>query len=291
MTAPLEPHALNWCFSTLGCADLPFLKICELAGDFHIPGIELRGIGGRMDMPQYCASEGLTSGRMAELCQQQQTRLVVAGSSVKLTTASLKDREELLTFCSWADSLHIPYVRVFGGGSWEKPLTEADYEQAVALLHWWHQEKSERRWKVELILETHDAFAGSGPCLNLNQRLRQPLPLIWDTHHTWRIGGESPTCTWDQIGSLVRHVHFKDSVDRPSARHPYTYVQIGAGQMPLQEVMDLLRNQRFDGFVSLEWERRWHPYLPPLPEALSVLREQPWFQAATDEHRLVPLQH
>jgi sugar phosphate isomerase/epimerase len=51
----------------------------------------------------------------------------------------------------------------------------------------------------------------------------------------------------------------------------------GAGQMPLAEVMDLLRTERFDGFVSLEWERLWHPYLEPIDKALSEFAQQPWF--------------
>jgi len=289
MTDRPEPHPLRWCFSTLGCADLSFDAICELAGDFHLPGIELRGIAGRMDMPAYCVEQDLSPERMLKTCRRHDTQLVVAGSSVKLTCASDKDHEELLSFCAWADALGIPYVRVFGGGTWGQSLTESDYQKAVEVIQWWQQERAARQWKVELLLETHDGFSGSEPCLNLNQRLQQPLHLIWDTHHTWRIGGESPAATWEQLGALTRHVHVKDSVDRPSARHPYTYVQTGAGQMPLREVIELLRMQQFEGFVSLEWERLWHPYLAPLREAISEFQKQPWFQAATEESHLTTL--
>lgn len=277
MTAPLDPHRLRWCFSTLGCVELSFSQICELAGEFHIPGLELRGMGGRMDMPEYCVAEKLTPERMLEICQRQQTQLVVAGSSVKLTSAAAKDRTELLSLGTWAEALRIPFVRVFGGGTWGQPLTEADYGRAVELVNWWRAEKAARHWQVELILETHDAFSASEPCLNLNQRLARPLHLIWDTHHTWRVGGEPPARTWEKIGTLVRHVQIKDSVDRPSARHPYTYVLPSDGQMPLREVIALLQREKFAGFVSLEWERFWHPYLPPLREALARLASQAWF--------------
>ena len=277
MTALLEPHRLRWCFSTLGCVELSFSQICELAGEFHIPGLELRGMGGRMDMPEYCVAEKLTPERMLDICQRQQTQLVVAGSSVKLTSAAAKDRTELLSLGAWAEALRIPFVRVFGGGTWGQPLTEADYARAVELVNWWRAEKAARHWQVELILETHDAFSASEPCLNLNQRLAQPLHLIWDTHHTWRVGCESPAHTWEKIGELVRHVQIKDSVDRPSARHPYTYVLPGDGQMPLRDVIALLRREKYAGFVSLEWERFWHPYLPPLREALARLASEAWF--------------
>lgn len=280
MTDPLDPPQLRWCFSTLGCADLPFQAICELAGKFRIPGIELRGVGGRMDMPAYFSEQELTPDRVNGFCRLHRTQLVVAGSSVKLTSGTERERAELSAFGEWAESLSIPYLRVFGGGTWGTPLTAADYETATRLVNWWREHRTERGWQVDLLLETHDAFSAAEPCLRLNERLERPLEIIWDSHHTWRIGGESPAATWNQLGSLVRHVHLKDSVDRPSARHPYTYVLPGSGQMPMAEVAAILRKHGYPGFVSLEWERHWHPYLPPLEKALAVLAEQPWFNPA-----------
>ncbi len=273
MTAPLEER--QRCFSTLGCVELDFQQICNLAAEFQIPGIELRGISGRMDMPQLCAEQGLTPARVHEICQANHTHLVVAGSSIKLTNASKTEFTDLLVFSAWADSLGIPWIRVFGGGTWGQPLTDADYTHALELIHAWRQERTARGWQVELLLETHDAFSASAPCLELNRRLVQPLNLIWDSHHTWRVGGEALESTWNQLGALVKHVHVKDSIDRPSARHPYTYVLPGDGQMPLDELMNLLEAHRFHGFISLEWEKFWHPYLPPLRDALARFGARP----------------
>lgn len=282
MTAPPE-RRWQWCVSTLGCSDRPYEEICELADEFGIRGIELRGIDGRMDMPDYCAERDMTPSRMTRLCRKHRTRLAVVGSSVKLTSASEDDRLELLAFGAWAEALAVPYLRVFGGGVRGSALTDSDYTHAADVVNWWRDQRQARGWKVDLVLETHDAFSGSEPCLRLNQHLAHPVALIWDSHHTWRVGGEPPHSTWDQVGPLVRHVHLKDSVDRPSARHPYTYVLPGEGQMPMGEVIETLDAARFHGFVSLEWERLWHPYLPPLREALRKMVLQPWFPAANDD--------
>src|SRR6185503_10909958 len=279
MTARPETPQLHRCFSTLGCSDLKLPEICELAREFRIPGIELRGVGQRMDMPEYFAAQGLIPSRLREICRQYHTRPTVAGSSIKLVSASEPDRADLLALCAWSEDWGIPYVRVFGGGTWGQPLTDADYLRAAELVNWWRSEQASRDWEVELLLETHDAFSASEPCLRLNQRLSKPLNLIWDSHHTWRVGGEFPTSTWDQIGHLIRHVQVKDSVDRPSARHNYTYVLPGDGQMPLAEVIALLKRKNFGGFVSLEWERAWHPYLPPLREALARLDALNWYES------------
>jgi sugar phosphate isomerase/epimerase len=275
------------CFSTLGCSDLTFPEICALAAEFHTPGLELRGIGGRMDMPEYCAAAGLTPQKIGDLCRQHATRVVVAGSSIKLTSTTEDERPDFMNFCAWADGLGAPYVRIFGGGTWGKPITDAEYAHAADFVRWWRKEQKARHWTVELLLETHDAFSASEPCLHLNRRLAQPLYLIWDTHHTWRMGAETPEQTWRQIGSLVKHVQIKDSVDKPSARHPYTYVLPGDGQMPLAEVVELLQRVGFDGFTSLEWERHWHPYLPPIREALARLEKRNWFLPATHSQTTV----
>ena len=38
-----------------------------------------------------------------------------------------------------------------------------------------------------------------------------------------------------------------------------------------------LRVDDYSRVVSLEWERLWHPYLPPLAEALSVAAKREWW--------------
>ncbi|MGH9595058.1 MAG: hypothetical protein ACRD5L_18345, partial [Bryobacteraceae bacterium] len=45
-------------------------------------------------------------------------------------------------------------------------------------------------------------------------------------------------------------------------------------------IVEVLSEHHFTGTVSLEWERLWHPYLPPLREALARLQAQPWFSAS-----------
>ena len=34
---------------------------------------------------------------------------------------------------------------------------------------------------------------------------------------------------------------------------------MGRGQFPAEEVLEALRGAGYDGFVSFEWEKRWHP--------------------------------
>ena len=217
----------RWCFSTLGCAEMSLPQVCDIAAEFDIRALELRSLWGRVDLPACVSENGFLPETAASLLTMESQAIVVAGSSFKLVGHDAAARAELLNFSQWADSWQIPYVRVFGGGTWGKPLTDSDYQHAADAVTWWDKEREVRKWKVEILLETHDAFSASAPCLELIHRSNVPLSIIWDSHHTWHFGGEKPAETWKQLSRLVRHVHLKDSVNKPSARHPYTYVLQG----------------------------------------------------------------
>ena len=47
-----------------------------------------------------------------------------------------------------------------------------------------------------------------------------------------------------------------------------------------RKLVELLNEHQFAGTVSLEWERLWHPYLPPLREALIRLEAQRWYMTS-----------
>lgn len=272
----------------MGCPEASLADACALAAEFRIPAIELRSLGNTIELPKLFATAGWSPATVRETCARNSVQLAAAGSSFRLISPDPAERTALAEFCAWADALSIPYVRVFGGGKWETPLTDADFQNAIRNLEWWRAEKSARGWKLDLLLETHDSFAASEPCLRLNEQLKVPLNVIWDSHHTWRYGGETPTETWRRLGPFVRHVHIKDSIDKPSARHPYTYVLCGEGQMPLAETVELLRANKFSGCVSLEWEKLWHPYMQALSVALEGMRKQPWFQPTSNVEKAKP---
>ena len=78
------------------------------------------------------------------------------------------------------------------------------------------------------------------------------------------------------MGPMIKHVHIKDSVSVPSARHPYSYVLPGEGEFPVDDVLSVLDKNNYQGIVSLEWERKWHPYMTDLDTALQTLKTAGW---------------
>jgi sugar phosphate isomerase/epimerase len=85
--------------------------------------------------------------------------------------------------------------------------------------------------------------------------------VIWDSAHTWS-HGETPAESLELLEPWLDFVQIKDS----DSTQDYRPVAIGAGDYPVQQVLQALQGRNF--WLSLEWELKWHPELPPLDEAL-----------------------
>jgi sugar phosphate isomerase/epimerase len=75
-------------------------------------------------------------------------------------------------------------------------------------------------------------------------------------------------------------VQVKDA--RRSAGHKggWQLVLLGEGEVPNQEIIGLLAARGYGGYISVEWEKYWHPEIDEakiaLPQYLKVLEE--WVQ-------------
>ncbi|TWU46126.1 Inosose dehydratase [Rubripirellula tenax] len=268
---------IKWGISTLGCHELDLPETCKLAEQHGIHHLEIRSLADCLDLPEYLdKTYPGDPAAVARILEQHRQSVIALNSGFKLIGADDDAREELSAFARWADLLEIPLIRIFGGGSMSEPLSKDDLATAVENLRWWKQQREENQWKTHVALETHDGFSSSQRCLQLQDAFGGHVDVIWDTHHTWKMGDESALQTWEKMSSMIQHVHIKDSVSIPSARHPYTYVLPGRGEFPAGDVYSVLRDNNYSGIISLEWERKWHPYLPDLGTALTALTESGW---------------
>jgi len=261
------------CCSSLGCPDRSLDETLALAERHHLAAVELRTLGGSMDLPAYFASKFQTPERLARHLRGSPVRIVALNTSLRLIGGTPAEREELVAVVEWAEALGIRWLRVFDGG---RDANAAELAEAAATLGWWSSLRRERQWRVEVMVETHDSLLTT-PALDRFRTACPGVALLWDSHHTWRKGGEDPLATWRSLRPAVVHVHVKDSVGRPSARHPFTYVLPGDGEFPSRPLIAALQADRFEGPVSLEWEKQWHPYLPPLEDALRAAERCGWW--------------
>lgn len=256
--------------STMGCPELSLGDAVALAQRHGLDGIELRSLGGTIDLPAHFAAAYGTPEKLA--AQKPALPVTALCLSLKLTGATPTDRAAFLQAVPWADALGARWLRVFDAAAGSGP---AGLAEAAASVQWWREQRAKHGWRADIMVETHDSLLTAAAV----ERFLEACPgtaIRWDSHHTWKKGGEDPLVTWRAIKAAVVSLDVKDSVSRPSAKHPFTYVLPGEGEFPMAPLRAALAAE-YTGAVSLEWEKLWHPYLPPLDAALAAAASHGWW--------------
>jgi fatty-acyl-CoA synthase len=126
---------------------------------------------------------------------------------------------------------------------------------------------------VTIALETHDSFSRATLVGELLGHVASPsLAALWDLHHPYRVG-ESPQDVLRALGTRIHLVHVKDARRRGDG---WELVPLGDGDVPVRECLDALRATGYAGWLTVEWEKRWHPELDEpevaLPREVETLR-------------------
>jgi sugar phosphate isomerase/epimerase len=256
--------------STLGCPEFALGEALALADRHGLDGIELRSLGGTVDLPAYFTRKFGTPEQLR--AQLPAGQILALDTSFALVGATPSAREALLQHVPWAEVLGVARLRVFDGG---RTADEVELAEAAATCQWWHELREHHGWKTDLMVETHDSLF-KAEAIGRFLAVAPGTAILWDTHHTWKKGGEDPMVTWSAIKAHVAHIHVKDSVSQPSSRLPFTYVLPGEGEFPMAPLRQILQAE-YRGFVSLEWEKLWHPYLPSLEQALTAASARHWW--------------
>ncbi len=255
-------------FSTLGCADLELEEALGLAARHGIDAIEIRALGGTLDLAAYFTERFGSPDRLARALEASPVRVCAFDTSLRLVGATSEAKEQFLRYLPWAEAAGVGSLRVFDGG------TTGDTEEmaeAVSTLQWWNETAKREGFRADMIVETHDFLALPDTIARFLE-MAPDCALLWDTHHTWRKGGQDPAETWKQVRGNTRHLHVKDSISKPGPRLPYSYVPPGEGEFPMAALRSVLAADGYAGIMSLEWERLWQAELPPLDLALEAAR-------------------
>ncbi len=241
-------------FSTLGCPDWSWDEIVSMAKDLGFDGIEVRGVGQEISAAR--AAPFRPSEREATL-----RRLSALGVSLSCITSSccvcegLEDRsalEEGFESIDLAAAVGARYVRILAdrNPAPDRAVDDRAVERGLVALA---AHASLRG--VVLLVETNGAYADTRRLRALVDRVGSPsVGVLWDVHHPYRYFGESPETTLEQLGDTIRYVHVKDSV---MENGQLKYRMTGYGDVPVAQALTLLRRRGYDGFVSLEWVKRW----------------------------------
>ncbi|MBT5902880.1 MAG: sugar phosphate isomerase/epimerase [Opitutaceae bacterium] len=247
------------CYSTLGSPKFTWTEVLKFAQSSGLSSVEIRCLeGGVVEPAKFDALLPATHQAKSDLATHGLT-LAMMGTSVKLLDRTEDELSNLKRFAQVADELDCPWLRIFDGGSSRESPSDVTLNQTREFLSQWSQIRAAEDFRCDIAVETHDAMAN----LVISRAVVAALPqfnVLWDTHHTWR-SGEDLAEYYDLVSDRTVHFHVKDSVDRPSKRKPFTYVEPGTGEFPWAELGSLLKDRRPDARVSFEWEQHWNPEL------------------------------
>lgn len=256
---PNSPRERRLGFSTIACPDYDIGQVIAMARSHGYTGIELRFLKGIIDLaalPEFSRGQiGETRRRIEDVG----LTVVAIDTSVRMSTLDpvlrAQQRDAARTNLEIARGLGAPFMRVFGG-----PLPPLqDRERTLDMIAAGLGEIADMTLErgVTTILETHDDFSTSAACVDLYRRgASDALCILWDTLHTIR-HGESPAFTWAQLGPRIRHVHVKDA--RFATPDGFDFALMGEGVIPIGDIVSLLEQNAYPGFIHFEWEKGWHP--------------------------------
>jgi sugar phosphate isomerase/epimerase len=258
-------------FSTIACPSYGPEQMAEAAHAHGYDGVELYAAWGRTLTPDQLAPE------LARVRRALRGVPIVCLNSFA-TLGELDDGERAASEASLALALELaaelecPLVKAFGGDVPEGASRQQVAGAAAALLG--RAAARAERLGVACVVETHDGFCRGRDLAALLALAPPATGALWDVHHPVRMG-EPVEATDEAIGARVAHVHVKDAVARGDG---WRFTALGEGALPVPELLTRLARRGFDGAVSVDYEKLWHPELDEpehsLPQHAAALRRE-----------------
>ncbi len=241
-------------FSTLTCPNLSWQEIISVASDIGFDGVEVRGLGD--DIFAYHAKPFVGDEISKTVQKLRDLKLSVScfssGCCLKFADKRSENLDEITRYIELASKTGTEFVRILADLSAE-PDGEVDDELVIEQLK--ALAPIAEQHGVTLLVESNGVYADTA-------RLRKILELtasdsvaaLWDIHHPFRVMNESPEITVQNLGAYIKYVHVKDSV---MDNGKIAYKMMGEGDLPIGEMINALRSINYEGYLTLEWLKRW----------------------------------
>jgi sugar phosphate isomerase/epimerase len=262
---------MRLCYSNLACPDWSFEQTVEAVGTSGFDGLEIRLFDGEVVTPDL---DGRSRRRAEVALRDGGVEVAALDTSLRVTS---EDRDDFLAgvqvMSEMAEQWGAPLMRLFGGRLPGDPAAKSEVlKRAGGLLV--EAAPLAGRHGVRLAVETHDDFSSAHTVAEVLSYAGGSAGAVYDSHHPHRMG-ERPAEVMGTLGPLVWHVQVKDA--RRLSGDEWQLVPLGEGEVPVKELLGLLPVAGYDGWVSLEFEKKWHPELAPPEVALApqakLLRE------------------
>jgi len=280
-------NTMKLAFSTLGCPHWELREIIAAARDLAFDGVELRAVGGSLDLL------GRAEFSPAQLAT---TRACFADAGIAICCIDTScvfhspDASEranhvkiALAHGKLAAKLGAPLIRVFP----DKIQSGAGREETRDWIAASLREIAERMPDdVNVGLETHGDFARADYAAEIATLADHPrVKVIWDIANSLAAGDEIQHAA-RVVQPYLAHVHLRDATPVAGSEH-WLPVLAGSGRVSFAEAVAALNELNYNGFISFEWEKYWHPEIAEpevaLPDFINAIREVPGDRSDTTE--------
>ncbi len=271
---------MKFAFSTLACPNWSVKQVIENALTMGYDGIEWRLLDGKIIDPIRDSAKVIEA---VSSCRTSGLDVCALDTSCSFNHADPEVRAQqiadLLNWVVLAQKVRVPILRVFGGKDQENNSSQPSEETVNA---WVADSLRFVATKIEqssvtVALETHDAFSSAHRVANVLHAVNSNrIAALWDSHHPYRVS-ETVEDVADVLQGRIAHVHVKDARRNPSDSTGWQLVPLGEGEVPVREQLQVLTQRSYTGYVSVEWEKHWHPELAEpeiaLPQHIAWLRQ------------------
>jgi len=261
-------------FSTLGCPSWELREIVAAARDWSYDGIELRAVGGSLDLLGRAEFGPAQLGTTLTYFEDAGVEICCVDTSCVFHSPDPSERANqvnvALAHADLAAKLGAPLIRVFPDKIQSGTTREETRDWIAAGL-----QETAKRVTVNVGLETHGDFARADYAAEIVRLADHPrVKVIWDVANSVAAGD-----TIERAARVVEpylgHVHLRDAKPVSGAEH-WLPVLAGAGRVSFADTIAALTDLNYDGFVSFEWEKYWHPEIEEpevaLPDFINAYR-------------------
>jgi sugar phosphate isomerase/epimerase len=263
---------VKFTLNTLGAPAWTLEETAKNARDYGYAGVDLRLIDGEVISIDAVRAN---RQRIKELFPADELPVATLATSVRLATREPRIRQATLeeghAWIDLAAELQVPVIRFFAA----RNPPEMDLESSIQVVGEMLARLSERarRSDIRIGVETHDEFASARTVARaLTFAPSDVTGVVWDMWHTAR-AGESPRECIELLHGRVVNVHLKDA--RRTAEG-WQLVLLGEGDILVEEGLRTLQATGYEGCISVEWEKKWHPEIAEpeiaFPQYMRVIR-------------------
>ena len=268
--------AMKLAFSTLGCPHWELERIAQAARAYGYQAVELRAIGGDVDLLKRSEFQPdaieATRGWLAE----QSLSICCVDTSCTFDSRDADERSKqidvALKHAEIAARLGASLIRIFPDKIQTGATRVETRDNIAACLRAVAQRAPEG---VRIGLETHGDFARGQVAAEIMRLADHPnVVIIWDVANSLA-AGDSIAEAAGEVAPHLAHVHLRDARAVAGQEH-WLPVLAGHGNVSFDDAVSALRGLQYDGYISFEWEKYWHPEIEEpevaLPDFVKAMR-------------------